>query len=206
MMLAELKDALLKTMAEMVERRDDTTGSHIDRTQFGVRVLLEQLEKSNLFPEERKNFNINLLLQSCQLHDVGKISISDSILKKPEKLTDEEFEEMKKHTLIGEKIIERIKTLAKESNFLDYAKIFAISHHEKWNGTGYPKGLKENEIPLIGRIMTIVDVYDALTSERPYKKAFSHEEAVRIIKEGSGTQFDPVLVNLFIEASGRFVH
>ena len=200
-MLEELKDALLKTMAEMVEHRDDITGSHIARTQLGVKIILEQMEKNNLFTEERINLNKNLLLQSCQLHDVGKIAISDSILKKPGKLSEEEFDEMKKHTLVGEKIIERIETLATKSNFLNYAKTVAITHHEKWNGSGYPRGLKENEIPLIGRIMAIADVYDALTSERPYKPAFSHEEAVRIITEGSGTQFDPALVEVFLSTA-----
>ena len=204
-MLEELKDALLKTMAEMVEHRDDITGSHIERTQHGVKVFLNLLDEHDLFTEERKGLNINLLLQSCQLHDVGKIAISDNILKKPGKLSDEEFTEMKKHPLIGEKIIEKIEALAAKSHFLDYAKTFASSHHEKWNGTGYPRGLKENEIPLIGRIMAIVDVYDALTSTRPYKKAFTHEEAVRIITEGSGTQFDPLLVDLFSRTSHKFI-
>jgi putative two-component system response regulator len=203
-MLAELKDAIIRTMAEMVEYRDDVTGSHLDRTQLGVKIFLEQLEKTSLFSEERKNYDLKLLLQSCQLHDVGKISISDSILKKPGKLSHEEFEEMKQHTLIGEKIIERIETLAKGSNFLDYAKTFAACHHERWDGTGYPRGLKENEIPLIGRIMAIVDVYDALTSERPYKPAFSHQTAMQIIVDGSGTQFDPDLVEIFIQASKQF--
>ncbi|MCL2759482.1 MAG: HD domain-containing protein [Treponema sp.] len=202
--LAELKDALLKTMAEMVEQRDDITGGHIERTQHGVKIFLDQLEEKNLYEEERKELNKKLMLQSCQLHDVGKISISDSILKKPGKLNDEEFEEMKKHTLIGEKIIERIETLTTQSYFLKYAKIFAACHHEKWNGTGYPRGLKENDIPLIGRIMAIVDVYDALTSERPYKPAFTHDEAVEIIVKGSGTQFDPALVELFMQISDQF--
>lgn len=200
----ELKDALLKTMAEMVEHRDDITGGHIDRTQRGVKILLEEIEKSGLYHDEIKNFDVNLLLQSCQLHDVGKISISDSILKKNEKLNDEEFEEMKKHTIFGEKIIEKIEELAKGSDFLNYAKIFAASHHEKWDGTGYPRGLKGLEIPLLGRIMAIIDVYDALTSERPYKKAFTHEEAVKIIKESSGIQFDPAIVEVFVKAEARF--
>jgi len=200
----ELQNALLKTMAELVECRDDITGGHIERTQHGVKILLEELEKSGVYQEETKGWDENLLLQSCQLHDVGKISISDSILKKPGKLTPEEFDEMKKHTSFGEQIIEKIEALAKESDFLNYAKIFAASHHEKWDGTGYPRGLKGDKIPLLGRIMAIADVYDALTSERPYKKAFSHEEAVRIITEGGGTQFDPALVEIFVQAADQF--
>jgi len=200
----ELQNALLKTMAELVECRDDITGGHIERTQRGIKILLEEIEKNGLYSEETKGWDVDLLLQSCQLHDVGKISIDDNILKKSGKLTEEEFNEMKKHASFGEQIIEKIETLAKESDFLDYAKIFAASHHERWDGSGYPRGLKGSKIPLLGRIMAIADVYDALVSERPYKEAFSHEEAVRIIIEGSGTQFDPSLVEVFSRTAGQF--
>jgi len=200
----ELQNALLKTMAELVECRDDITGGHIERTQRGIKILLEEIENSGIYAEEAKGWDLDLLLQSCQLHDVGKISINDVILKKPGKLNKQEFDEMKKHASFGERIIEKIETLAKESDFLKYAKIFAASHHEKWDGTGYPRGLKGDEIPLLGRIMAIADVYDALTSMRPYKDAFTHEEAVRIIINSSGTQFDPKLVELFIKNSDRF--
>jgi putative two-component system response regulator len=202
----ELQNALLKTMAELVECRDDITGGHIERTQRGIKILLEEIEKSGIYAEEANGWDLDLLLQSSQLHDVGKISINDVILKKPGKLNEQEFDEMKKHASFGEKIIEKIENLAKESDFLKYAKIFAASHHEKWDGTGYPRGLKGDEIPLLGRIMAIADVYDALTSMRPYKDAFSHEEAVRIITESSGTQFDPKLVELFIKNSDKFNH
>jgi len=202
--ILEMQNALLKTMAELVECRDDITGGHIERTQRGIKILLEEIKNKSVYLEETKGWDVELLLQSSQLHDVGKISISDNILKKPEKLTDEEFNDMKKHASFGEEIIEKIETLTKESDFLNYAKIFAASHHEKWDGSGYPRGLKGNSIPLLGRIMAIADVYDALTSVRPYKKAFSHEEAVRIITEGSGIQFDPQLVEVFISASEQF--
>jgi putative two-component system response regulator len=200
----DMQNALLKTMAELVEYRDDITGGHIERTQRGIKILLKEIEKSGIYREETKGWDVNLLLQSSQLHDVGKISISDSILKKPAKLSDDEFNEMKKHASFGEQIIEKIETLAKESDFLNYAKIFAASHHEKWDGSGYPRGLKGNDIPLLGRIMAIADVYDALTSVRPYKKAFNHEEAVRIITEAGGTQFDPELVEVFIRVEEQF--
>lgn len=202
--VSNLQNALLQTIAELVEYRDNITGGHIERTQRGIKLLLEEMERSNVYREEAKDWNIDLLLQSCQLHDVGKISIADSILKKPGKLTDEEFEAMKNHAAFGEKIIEKIETLAKESDFLKYAKIFAASHHEKWDGTGYPRGLKGKDIPLLGRIMALADVYDALVSARPYKKAFTHEEAVKIITETSGTQFDPVLVEVFLRTSDQF--
>jgi len=200
-----MQNALLKTMAELVECRDDITGGHIERTQQGIKILLDGIQKHGLYSDETKNWNVELLLQSSQLHDVGKISIDDSILKKPGKLTDEEFEAMKKHASFGRKIIEKIEMLAKENDFLAYAKIFAASHHEKWDGTGYPNGLKGNDIPLLGRIMAIADVYDALTSVRPYKKAFTHEEAVRIITESSGKQFDPALIEVFIKTSDQFM-
>jgi len=200
----DLQAALLKTMAEMVEYRDDITGRHIERTQLGIKILIEEIERSGFYQEETKGWNVDLLLQSCQLHDVGKISICDNILKKPAALNSEEFEVMKKHAAFGEQIIEKIELLAKESDFLKYAKIFAASHHEKWNGTGYPRGLKENEIPLLGRIMAIADVYDALISDRPYKKAFPHDEAIKIILENREKQFDPVLVDLFLGVSEEF--
>jgi len=202
--VVDLQDALLKTMAEMVEFRDDTTGGHIERTQQWVKILLEEIEDSGIYREEVQNLNVSLLLQSCQLHDVGKISISDNILKKPGKLTDNEFSEMKKHTVFGEQIIEKIESMAKESDFLKYAQIFASGHHEKWDGTGYPLGLKGKEIPLLGRIMAIADVYDALISKRPYKEAFSHETAVKIINEGCGAQFDPALIEVFNRSAERF--
>ena len=202
--ILELQDALIKIMAELVECRDTNTGGHIERTQQWMQILLKEIERSGNYHNETKEWNIKMLLQSCQLHDLGKISIEDKILKKPGKLDDNEFNEMKKHPKYGEDIIKKIETMTRESDFLKYAKTFACSHHEKWDGSGYPHGLKEDNIPLLGRIMAIADVYDALTSVRSYKQAFTHEEAVKIITEGSGTQFDPLLVNLFIQAADRF--
>jgi len=200
----ELQNALLKTMAEMVEYRDNNTGGHIERTQKGVEILLKEILKRHLYSEETASWNVNLLLQSCQLHDVGKISISDNILRKPEKLNEAEFNEMKQHTIFGEQLIEKIEAMTKKNDFLKYAKIFAGSHHERWDGTGYHRGLKGNEIPLLGRIMAIVDVYDALVSTRPYKPAYTHEEAVSIISECSGTFFDPTLIEVFLGTAHQF--
>jgi putative two-component system response regulator len=202
--ILDLQDALLKTVAEMVECRDDITGSHIERTQQGIRILLEEVERSGVYQEESKGWNVDLLLQSSQLHDVGKISIGDNILKKPGELNAEEFVEMKKHAAFGEQIIEKIESLAKANDFLKYAKIFAASHHERWDGSGYPRGLKGSEIPLLGRIMAIADVYDALISNRPYKKAFTHEEAVKIISDNREKQFDPILIDLFLGVLDEF--
>jgi putative two-component system response regulator len=198
----ELQDAILKTVADLVESRDDITGGHIERTQRGVGLLVEGLRDHPVYGRELAGWDIKLLLQSSQLHDVGKIAISDRILKKPGRLTDEEFEEMKKHAAFGVQIIERIEASTTTSDFLKYAKIFAGTHHEKWDGSGYPYGLAGENIPLQGRIMALADVYDALVSERPYKKAFSHEEAVKIIQDSKGTQFDPVLTDVFVAVMG----
>jgi putative two-component system response regulator len=200
----ELQNAVIKTMAELVEFRDDITGEHIDRTQSYLRVLINKIFEQGIYREEISLWNTELVLQSAQLHDVGKIVIRDSILKKPDKLTYEEFEEIKEHTIFGEKVIDKIKNNSTEQAFLEHAKIFASSHHEKWNGSGYPKGLKGREIPLQGRLMAIADVYDALVFERPYKKAFPHEEAVRIIKAEKGKHFDPDLVEIFLSVSDAF--
>jgi len=202
--IIELQNALLRTMAELVEYRDDITGKHIERTQKGVRIMLNEIQKSNFPSEEIVDWDIELLVQSCQLHDVGKIYVSDNILRKPEKLNAQEYEDMKVHTNIGKQIIEKVEIMTKESAFLNYAKTFAVSHHEKWDGSGYPFGLKGNDIPLLGRVMAIADVYDACVSVRPYKAAYTHEKTVSIINEGSGTHFDPALVELFNKASDQF--
>jgi len=202
--VVQLQNALLKTMAELVEYRDDITGRHIERTQQGLKFLIDEIIANGIYPEETKNWDIDVLIQSCQLHDVGKIFISDNILRKPGKLSQEEFEEMKIHTSVGKQIVEKVESMTKECEFLKYAKIFAESHHERWDGNGYPNKLKGTEIPLLGRLMAIADVYDALVSVRTYKPAYTHEEAVKIIVENSGTQFDPALVEIFVKASERF--
>jgi putative two-component system response regulator len=198
----ELQDAILKTVADLVESRDDITGGHIERTRRGVGLLIEGLRGHPVFGAEVSEWDINLLLQSSQLHDVGKIAISDRILQKPGRLDNGEFEEMKKHASFGVQIIEKIEATTSASDFLKHAKIFAGTHHEKWDGSGYPNKLAKDDIPLQGRIMALADVYDALVSERPYKQALSHAEAVKIILEGKGSQFDPVLTDIFIELMG----
>jgi putative two-component system response regulator len=198
----ELEDAILKTVADLVESRDDITGGHIERTQRGVGLLAGALRDHPVYGVEVAEWDIKLLLQSSQLHDVGKIVISDRILQKPGRLIDEEFAEMKKHAAFGVQIIEKIEASTSASDFLKYAKIFAGTHHEKWDGSGYPNALTGENIPLQGRIMALADVYDALVSERPYKKAFSHAEAVKIIKDSKGTQFDPALADIFVAVVG----
>jgi len=201
--IVRLQSSILKTMSNLVEYRDFVTGEHVERTQYGVNLLLEELRRSDAFSEIIKDWDTNLILQSVQLHDIGKIAISDLVLNKPAKLTDEEYEKMKEHALYGFKIIERIEADSGESELLNHAKLFALTHHERWDGKGYPNGLRANGIPLQGRIMAIADVYDALVSERPYKKAFSREEAFKIIMDGKGTQFDPLLIDLFLRVYNK---
>ncbi|MCL2089053.1 MAG: response regulator [Oscillospiraceae bacterium] len=200
----EMKNAVLKTMAELVERRDYVTGGHIERTRDYLSVLTYAMIESGIYKNEIFTWNIELFLQSSQLHDVGKIAVRDSILKKTGRLTDEEFDMIKMHTTFGEKIIVKIRNGTSENAFLEHARILAVSHHEKWDGSGYPHGLCEEKIPLQGRLLAIADVYDALVSDRPYKKAFSHKEAVDIITDGRGKHFDPLLTDLFTKVSGKF--
>jgi putative two-component system response regulator len=200
----DMQNSVLKIVANLVESRDEITGGHVERTREYLAILLDGLIAQNLYTEEIKGWDRDFFLQSSQLHDVGKISIPDKILLKPDKLTPEEFEEMKNHTLFGVQIIEAIQKDTPESNFLSHAKILAGNHHEKWNGAGYPYGLKGTDIPLGGRLMAIADVYDALISVRPYKKPFTHEEASQIIMDGRGTQFDPDLIDVFISVSEKF--
>ncbi|MDR0731459.1 MAG: response regulator [Treponema sp.] len=200
----DMQNSVIKIVANLVESRDEITGGHVERTRQYLSLLLDGLTSMNMYVKEVESWNRDFFLQSSQLHDVGKISIPDKILMKPERLTPDEFEQMKNHTLFGVQIIEAMQKETPESSFLQHAKILAGNHHEKWDGTGYPYGLKGKDIPLGGRLMAIADVYDALISARPYKRPFTHEEAAKIIVDGSGTQFDPDLVNVFIDMSGKF--
>jgi putative two-component system response regulator len=202
--VVELQNSILNTVTEMVEFRDDITGGHIERTQNYLKLLVDKLLVEKIYWEEVSAWNLEFLIPSAQLHDVGKIAISDAILNKPGRLTPEEFEIMKTHTSIGEAAIEGIMKTTTEKDFLHHAKIFAGTHHEKWDGSGYPRGLKKSAIPLQGRLMAIADVYDALIALRPYKEPLSTQEAERIILEGREKHFDPVLVDLFQELASRF--
>jgi putative two-component system response regulator len=202
--ILKLQNKLLEAMAEMVESRDGVTGDHIARTRQYMRILLSAVIDTGIWAEETAEWDIELLCQSCQLHDVGKIAINDNILKKRGALTAEEFAEMQQHILLGVSFIEKLEDDDPTSAFLRYAKIFVAYHHERWDGTGYPAGLAGENIPLLGRLMAIVDVYDALTSNRPYKRALSHEEAVRIILDGKGKHYDPVLAGLFEQVAEQF--
>jgi putative two-component system response regulator len=205
--LEELKWKVLRTVIELVERRDEVTGGHVERTHRYVELLLDALVRNNIYTDIVRSWERDFFLHSTRLYDLGKVSINDQILLKPGKLTDEEYAEMKKHTLLGVKILEDIEAGLAESSggdgLLEHAKAFAGCHHEWWDGTGYPYGLRADNIPLQGRIMAIADVYSALVTERPYKKAYTHGEAARIIAQGKGTHFDPALVDIFLSSSGH---
>ena len=203
--IEELQRAVIYALSDLIERRDDLTGGHVVRTQRYMEVLVDGLALSGDYAEETRGADLEMWVESAQLHDIGKVGIPDDILKKPGKLTEEEFEVIKMHTLIGENALRNAMGLTSAKGFLENAAVVAASHHERWDGTGYPRGLKGLEIPLIGRLMAIADVYDALVSERPYKNAYTHERAVEIIIEESEKQFDPVLVKIFTRHAHAFV-
>jgi len=201
--ISTLQNAIIMWAAEVIEFRDEETGHHVERVQKYLKILLEAMEKSNLYEDEIIAWDIEAFLKSTLLHDVGKIKIRDDILLKPTRLTDDELLDMKLHTLYGKVLLESLQDKIPNQTFLEYAKTLARWHHERWDGKGYPDGLKGEEIPLQARMMAIADVYDALISERPYKKALLHDEAMKIISEGRGSQFDQVLTDLFIKSSDR---
>ncbi len=201
----ELTQAVtIESLATLAEYRDPETGGHIKRTQNYVKVLAKQLKQHPRFRDELNDEVIELLYMSAPLHDLGKIAVPDHILQKAGKLTDEEFEEMKKHTNYGHDALRITEQKLGEDSFLRYAREIAYTHQEKWDGSGYPTGLKGDEIPISGRLMALADVYDALISKRVYKPPFPHEKAVEIIVEGKGKHFDPDIVDAFIELENTF--
>jgi len=202
--IEQLQNGIVFTFANIVESRDKITGGHIARTSQYIKILMEAMVKKGVYIEELNDWDLNMAIASANLHDVGKIAVSDLILNKQGKLTIEEFSLMKLHTTEGEKMIDQMMEQTGDALFLRHAKLFAGSHHEKWNGQGYPRNLQKEEIPLQGRIMTIADVYDALVSERPYKPAFTCKEAEEIIKKDSGTSFDPIIIDVFNEVKDEF--
>jgi len=199
------KEAIILAMASLAETRDNDTGNHLIRTQHYVRALAEACVERGLFAGELTPTTIDLLFKSAPLHDIGKVGIPDSILLKPGKLTAEEYDTMKTHAELGRQAIATAERhLGCCTPFFGMAQTIALTHHEKWDGTGYPHGLKGAEIPLAGRLMAIADVYDALVSERVYKKALSHGDAVDRIVAESGRHFDPDLTDAFHEIADTF--
>lgn len=199
--ITNLQNGLILVLADMVESRDKSTGTHVKKTAAYVSIILEQMKKEGIYADKLSDSYIYDVVHSAPLHDVGKITISDTILNKPGRLNDEEFAIMKTHAASGETIIDRvIDTMREESNYLNEAKNLAAFHHEKWDGTGYPKGLKGEEIPLSARVMAVADVFDALVSRRCYKSPYPVEKSLEIIRESSGTHFDPLVVKAFLDA------
>ena len=203
--IAQLQEVVIHAMASLAETRDNETGNHIIRTKKYVRLLAEQLRTHPRFESFLTDDYIDQLYKSAPLHDIGKVGIKDEILCKPGKLTPEEFEIMKTHTTVGyDAIVRAEEALGVEIPFLQHAKDIALYHQEKWDGSGYPKGLSGDAIPFSARLMALADVYDALISERVYKRAFSHEEAIKLIKEGIGTHFDPDVGATFLVVHDQF--
>jgi HD-GYP domain-containing protein (c-di-GMP phosphodiesterase class II) len=206
--LGVIQNFTILCLAALTETRDSETGEHILRCQHYVKILAEHLATNPKFSQILDEETIDLLYRSASLHDIGKVGISDKVLLKPSSLTIDEYSEMKKHTLYGREAIRRAERIYGENvkdSFLQLGKDMAYYHHERWDGSGYPEGLKGEEIPLFGRIMAIADVYDALICERRYKPSFSHEDAVSIIVKNKWTQFDPTVVEAFLEVEDKFI-
>ena len=204
--ITRMQDEIIINFAEMVEARDTSTGDHIKKTAFYVEAIADELQKEGKFSEILTDSYKDKLKRSAPLHDIGKIAVSDLILNKPGKLTDEEFAIMKSHTTQGMKILSKIEANANntmDDNYLKESIEMAHYHHEKWDGSGYPTGIKGEEIPLSARIMAVADVFDALVAERVYKKPFPYEKAMAIITEGAGKHFDPVVVEAFCHISEK---
>ena len=206
--LLHAQDATIMSLTALAETRDPETGGHIRRTREYVLVLARVLARKPKFKKYLDRDTIELLYKSAPLHDIGKVGIADSILLKPGSLTPEEFKAMQLHTLLGAETLaeaERQSTDSSDRSFLGLAREIALSHHEKWDGSGYPQGLKAEAIPLGGRLMALADVYDALVTKRVYKDAMPHEEALQIILAGRGTHFDPDVVDAFEETQLEFL-
>lgn len=196
--------ATIFSLAKLAQSRDDETGMHLERIQRFCYILSEDLAKSSDYSYEIDENFIKNILHASPLHDIGKVGIPDKILLKPERLTPEEFEVMKTHTLIGAETLELVNDKFGDNEFIEMGIVIARSHHERWDGNGYPHRVKGTDIPLSARIMAIADVYDALRAKRVYKSALSHETACGIIIEGNNSQFDPALVSSFIRVADKF--
>ena len=200
-----IQDVTILVMASLAETRDSETGNHIRRTQFYVKALAEKLRDHPRFGWFLTDNNINMLFKSAPLHDIGKVGIPDRILLKPGRFEPHEFEIMKTHTTLGrDAIVHAEIALGTNVDFLAFAKSIALSHQEKWDGSGYPQGLAGDDIPIPARLMAVADVYDALISRRVYKQGMPHEKAVQIMTEGRGTHFDADMFDAFVEIQEEF--
>ena len=200
----ELMFATLGALAEALEFRESNIGSHGKRILEYFKIMLEELNEKNIYQEEISKWDLHFLLPASKLHDLGKLFLSEDILHKKSKLTPDEFAEIKKHPDLGVSLVDQIAPDKKDHVFITYASIIAGSHHERWDGSGYPKGLKGTEIPLLGRFMALIDGYDAMISSRPYREALSTLEAEKNIIEGKNSWLDPVLADVFVEIAHKF--
>lgn len=194
-----LQNKIIISFADIIEARDGSTGQHVKRTSEYVEAILYELKREEDFDDILTPEYMHNIILSAPLHDIGKITIPDSILKKPGRLTDEEFEIIKRHTVNGKMLLEKSLGDLEDAAFLNIAKGVAAYHHECWDGSGYPYGLRGAEIPLAARIMTIADFFDAIVSKRCYKEAMSFDEAFDLIKQQRGKKFDPVITDAFLE-------
>lgn len=201
----ETREMAIFALAKLSESRDPETGHHLERVQCYSRLLTQALMKTPKFRDQIDPEYVRLIYQTSPLHDIGKVAIPDAVLRKPGRLTAEEYAVMKQHALAGAQTLEAALERFPEVRFLTVARDIAATHHEKWDGSGYPVGLKGEAIPLCGRIVAVADVYDALTSKRVYKEAFTHETARTIIVGESGKHFDPDVVEAFIRIEAEFV-
>ena len=202
--IEHLQDVMMLSLAELVECRDENTGGHVKRTAQYVKILTEDIYEAGLYNDILTDEYIRDIIRSAPLHDLGKIGINDSTLLKTGAFDNEEFEYMKNHAELGGQTIQKMINETNVESFLHIAKDMAHYHHERWDGSGYPCGLKGEEIPLSARIMAIADVYDALTTKRPYKDAFEHDVALNIRADGKGKMFDPKIVEVFEKKHHRF--
>lgn len=202
--ISALQDVTVIAMASLAETRDNETGNHIRRTQRYIEVLSEELKSHPKFSNYLTEDQIKVLVRSAPLHDIGKVGIPDNILLKPGKLSEDEFEIMKTHTTIGHDAIAAAEAaMPFESAFLQCAREIALSHQEKWDGSGYPAGLSGDAIPISARLMAVADVFDALISRRPYKEPMSGAQAMSIVSQGAGSHFDPEIVTAFVSVAGQ---
>lgn len=200
----ESRQLTIRVLAKLAESRDPETGEHLERVSAYIRLMYQGLAVNSPYLEEITSIDPEALeLASC-LHDIGKVGIPDSVLLKPGRLTAEEFEIMKQHTTIGANALDGALGADDSAEFLTMARDIVLTHHERWDGTGYPKGLAGLEIPLVGRIMAVADVYDAMTTTRIYRGAVPHDDVVEIVLAERGKQFDPVLVDVFAQMTDRF--
>ena len=203
--ISEMQDSLILVLADMVESRDKNTGDHVKKTAEYAKLIMDELVKEHMYTDQLTDKFRSDVYRSAPLHDIGKISVSDAILNKNGKLTDEEFAAMKGHTTAGAEILDRVMATVPGSDegYLNEARTMALYHHEKWNGKGYPNGISGYDIPLSARIMAVADVFDALVSDRSYKKGFSFEKSIGIIEESSGSHFDPVVAQAFLNVQDQ---